>query len=48
MTHRETWPTGEHFPSGAGIKLQLHRFIKDDELDNLESLCALKLLPDAV
>jgi len=26
----------------------LHRFIKDDELDNLESRCALKLLPGAV
>lgn len=48
MTHQESWPTGEHFPSGAWIKVQLHRFIKDDELDNLESLCALKLLPGAV
>lgn len=48
MTHHEAWPTGEHFPSGARIKLQLHRFITDDELNILESLCALKLLPDAV
>lgn len=47
MTHQEAWPTGEHFSSGAGIKLQLHRFMKDDELNMLESLCALKLLPDA-
>lgn len=45
---KETWPTGEHFPSGAGIKVWLHRFIKDDELNILESLCALKRLPDAV
>lgn len=48
MTHQEAWPTGEHFLSGAGIKLQLHRFIKDDESNTLESLCALKLLPDVV